>query len=209
MPASRETPASAVGDLAALGQLWEAHRARLLAMLDRRIDPGLRRRVGAEAVLQSTFLDAARKWDAYRRSSPMQPYAWLYRLALDRLIEEYRTHARGNRDLSRDLPLDGDGSALLGGQLRAAGTGPQTAAQKAEQADRVRHVLGLLPAADRELLVMRYFDQLTTQEMCDILNARPDSPPVAEGALNVRLFRALKKLQKLWLTLYGGQESTP
>lgn len=205
-PVREPTPAS-VADLAALGRLWEEHRGRLAAMLERRIDPGLRQRVGADEILQSTFLDASRGWAAYQRGSPMQPYAWLYRLALDRLIEEYRRHARPSNGLGRDLPLGDDCSALLGGRFLDTGTGPLTAAQRAELADRVRHVLGLLPAADRDVLAMRYFDQLSTQEVCDVLNARDAAaPPLTENALNVRLFRALKKLQKLWRQLYGDPE---
>lgn len=210
MPPSRELPQSTVAELAALGQLWEKHRARLLAMLERRIDPGLRQRVGAEEVLQSTFLDAAREWAGYQNGSAMKPYAWLYRLALDRLIEEYRKHARESNGLGRDMPLGDDCSALIGGQFLDAGTGPLTAAQRAELADRVRHVLSLLPDADRDTLAMRYFDQLSTCEICDVLNARGNpAVPITENALDVRLFRALKKLQKLWQQLYGDPESAP
>ena len=71
MPQAPEPGPSAVADLAALGRLWDEHRRRLLAMLERRMDPVLRRRVGAEEVLQNAFLDASRGWAAYRRGSPM------------------------------------------------------------------------------------------------------------------------------------------
>jgi RNA polymerase sigma-70 factor (ECF subfamily) len=211
MPPAREpAPSSTVADLAALGRLWDEHRERLLAMLERRIDPVLRQRIGADEILQSTFLDASRDWAAYQRGSPMKPYAWLYRLALDRLIAEYRKHARPTHGLGREMSLGDDYSALLGAQFLDAKTGPSTAAQRAELADRVRHVLGHLSDADRDILAMRYFDQLSTQEICDVLNARGGAvPPLTENALNVRLFRALKKLQKLWHQLYGDPESAP
>src|SRR5437868_2446191 len=114
---SREPAPSTVADLAALGRLWEEHRERLLAMLERRIDSTLRQRIGADEILQSTFLDASRAWAAYQRGSPMRPYAWLYRLALDRLIEEYRRHARPSNGLGRDIPLGDDYSAFLGGEF--------------------------------------------------------------------------------------------
>jgi RNA polymerase sigma factor (sigma-70 family) len=210
MPPAREPPPSTIADLAALGRLWDEHRGRLLAMLERRIDPVLRQRIGAEEILQSTFLDAAREWQAYQRGSPMEPYPWLYRLALDRLIEEYRKHARPSNGLGRDLPLGDDCSALIGGQFLDAGTGPLTAAQRAELADRIRNLLSLLPPKDRDMLAMRYFDQLSTREICEVLNAQAeDAGPPTENALNVRLFRALKKLQQLWQQLYGEPESAP
>ena len=209
MPESRGSVPSAVADLAALGRLWAEHCDRLLAMLERRIDVRLRQRIDAEEVLNDAFLDASRDWAAYQRGSPMQPYAWLYQLAYDRLIEVYRRNVTGGRDLRRDLPVAGDWSAVLGGQVQDSGTGPQTAAQRAELAERMQQMLSLLPDSDHDLLAMRYFDQLSTREIRDVLNARhPDAPQVNENALDVRLFRALKKLHKLWQSTFGEPEST-
>jgi RNA polymerase sigma-70 factor (subfamily 1) len=197
-----ELAPTSVADLGELGRLWDEHRGRLLAMLERRLDPALRQRVGAEEILQSAFLDAAREWAVYQRGSPMKPYAWLYRLALDRLIEEYRRHARPGRDLKRDLPWPDDSSAVLGTQLADGGTGPLTAARRAELVDRVNRVIALLPGGDRDLLLMRYFDQLSAREIGDVCS-------LTENAVNVRIFRALKKLQQFWSRLYGEPEGVP
>ena len=131
-----------------------------------------------------------------------KPYAWLYRLALDRLIEEYRRHRRAGRDLKCELPWPDDCSAVLGGQLNDGGTGPLTAAQRAELVDRVNKVLALLPEGDRDLLLMRYFDQLSAREVGDVYS-------LTENAVNVRVFRALKKLQQLWSQLFSDPESAP
>jgi RNA polymerase sigma-70 factor, ECF subfamily len=205
----RDPVPSTVADLAALGQLWEQHRGRLLAMLERRIDSRLRQRLDPEEVLNEAFLDASREWPDYQRGSPMQPYAWLYQITFDRLIEVYRRHATAGRDLRRDIPWPDDCSAVLGGQLMDAGTGPLTAAQRLEMIERVQSVLELSPETDRDILAMRYFDQLSTREICDVLNARqPNSAPTSEDTLNVRMFRALKKLQKLWQQTYGEPESS-
>jgi RNA polymerase sigma-70 factor (subfamily 1) len=208
MPPTRDSAPSSVADLAALGKLWEQHRDRLLAMVERRIDPHLRQRVGPDAILQDAFLDASRRWPAYQAGSPMHPFAWLYQITYDRLIETHRRHAAPGRDARREQRWPDDCSAVLGGQLIDAGTGPLTAAQRAELAEHVHRVLHLLPDADRDLLTMRYFDQLSTREICDVLNARqPGTTPLTENVVNVRLFRALKKLQKLWHQLFGEPES--
>jgi RNA polymerase sigma-70 factor, ECF subfamily len=208
MPSAHDPlPSNVVAELAALGQLWEQHRNRLLAMLERRIDVRLRQRVDAEEVLNEAFLDAAREWPIYQQGSPMQPYAWLYQITYDRLIEVYRRHVTAGRDVRRDLAVAGDWSAVFGGQMQDAGTGPQTAAQRAEVAERVQQMLSLLPDFDKDLLAMRYFDQLSSRDMCDILNARQPDKPVSENTLNVRLFRALKKMHGLWQTTFGESES--
>ena len=69
-----------VTDLALLGQLFEEHRGRLLAMLGRRIDPSLAARVAPEEVLGEAFLDAARRWRWFRGQTAVSGYAWLYRV---------------------------------------------------------------------------------------------------------------------------------
>ena len=140
----------------------------------------------------------------------MQPYAWLYRITLDRYIEIYRRNVADGRDLRRDVPWPDDCSAVLGAHLMDAGTGPLTAAQRAELATRLHEMLSLLPDSDRDILTMRYFDQLSTREICEVLNShQPDAIPLSEDTLNVRMFRALKKLQKLWQQTFGESSKRP
>src|SRR5207245_2824971 len=89
--------AMSLSGLAAFSKLYEEHRPRLLAMLQRRIDPALATRLDADDVLQETFLLARRRWARPARGA-MSPYAWLYRLALDCLIEARRREGREVRD---------------------------------------------------------------------------------------------------------------
>ena len=48
MTTGPDSASSTVGELAALGKVWDEHRDRLLAMIERRIDSRLRQRVGAD-----------------------------------------------------------------------------------------------------------------------------------------------------------------
>src|SRR5207249_3267189 len=95
---------SSVAGMAALGPLFGAHRPRLLAMLERRIDPRLKVRLDAQEVLSEAFLLAGRKWADFKTQARISPYAWLYRLALDCLFEAWRREARACRDLRKELP---------------------------------------------------------------------------------------------------------
>src|SRR5688572_983026 len=106
---------SSVAELAALGKLFEEHRPKLLAMLDRRIDPALRKRLGSEEVLHDAFLAAQGKWSRFRAGThSMTPYAWLYRIILDTLIETWRKHTRDRRDPAREMPWPEQSSIQLG-----------------------------------------------------------------------------------------------
>ena len=53
-----------VADLAGVGNLLEQHRARLLQMVRRRIDPALAVRIDPEEILHEAFIVACRRWRA-------------------------------------------------------------------------------------------------------------------------------------------------
>src|SRR5438105_4839442 len=113
---------SSVADMAALGQLLQEHRPKLLAMVRRRLDPALAARIDPEGILSDAFLEARRKWPAFKEQSARTPYSWLYRIVLDCLIERWRRESRGLRDYRRTMPLPEGTSVQLGLGLVSPGT---------------------------------------------------------------------------------------
>lgn len=180
-----------VSDLAALGRLLEEHRSRLLNMLRRRIDPALGVRIDAEEILSEAFLQASQKWPDYCRDRKMTSYAWLYRIALDCLIETWRHQTRSPRDLRRDMPWPEQSSIQLGLGLVQRGTSPSEAVQRSELCERVRTIMGCLSHQDQEILWMRHSDQLTFADAAVILG-------ITENAATVRYARALRRLKEKW-----------
>ena len=181
-----------VSELASVGRLFEQHRDRLLAMVRRRIDPTLAVRIDPEEVLNDAFLQACRKWGRFRQQTKMTPYAWLYRVVVDCLIEKWRREARAKRDLRREIPWPEQSSIQLGLQLVTSGTSPSEAAQRKELRQRVREALKCLSDQDQEILWMRHFDQLSFREAAMVLN-------ISENAATVRYARALQRLRDLWM----------
>jgi RNA polymerase sigma-70 factor (ECF subfamily) len=186
---------SSVADLAALGKLLEEHRGRLLAMIERRLDPALRARVSPEDIFQEASLVAQRHYARFKADGQMTPYAWLYRLALDALLEAWRRHSRSPRDVVRDVPLPEQSSIQLGLGLVHTGTSPSSAVAREELRQRVRQVVELLKEKDRQLLSMRHQDGLAHQEIAQVLG-------VSENAAMVRYTRALKRFKDLWQHLH-------
>src|SRR3954447_4148473 len=76
-----------VADRAVVGKMIEDHREKLLRMLQWRIGTAP---ISAEAILQDSFVRALERYDRVKDRLQTTPYAWLYRLALDCLIEEWR-----------------------------------------------------------------------------------------------------------------------
>lgn len=187
---------SSVMDMAALGQLWEKHAPDLLAMLRRRIDPALASRIDPEDVLSETFLLARHKWNDFKAGSKMTPYAWLYGIARDCLIEAWRKQTRQKCDVHRDMPMPEHSSIQLGLGIVSPGTSPSDKVAHEELVQRVREVMEQLSDNDREILAMRHFDNLTFAEAATLLS-------ITENAASVRYVRALKRLRKLWQGVHG------
>jgi RNA polymerase sigma-70 factor (ECF subfamily) len=186
---------SSVADLATLGKLLEEHRPRLVAMIERRLDPALRARVSPDDVFQEAALLAQRHYAHFQADGRMTPYAWLYRLALDALLEAWRRHNRSPRAVGRDLPLPEQSSVQLGLGLVHTGTSPSSAAARDEVRQRVRQVVELLKEKDRQILWMRYQDGLSHQEVALVLG-------ITDIAAMVRYARALKRFKDLWQRLH-------
>jgi RNA polymerase sigma-70 factor (ECF subfamily) len=194
---------SSISEMAALGKLLQEHGPRLLNMIRRRIDPALSTRLDPEDILNQAFLDARRKWGAFKKQSALTPHAWLYRIVLDRLIEVWRHQTRARRDPDREMPWPERSSVQLGLGLVSPGTSPSDAAARAELQQHMRQILELLGARDQEILWMRHYDQLSFKEAAMVLG-------LTENAATLRYVRALKRLKKLWQDVHGeGSKHDP
>jgi RNA polymerase sigma-70 factor (ECF subfamily) len=195
MPRADSSLAPSLAELAALGKLWKEHAPKLLAMVRRRIDPALGARLDAEGILSEAFLRARNRWKAFTEQAVMTPYAWLYRIALDCLIEAYRRET-GPRHGGRNLmPLPDGTSVQLGLGLMHTGTSPSNAAAREELRRQMKQVLDQLKEEDREILWMRHADELSYKEAAAILG-------ISENAATQRYRRALARLSDLWLQLH-------
>lgn len=190
---------SSLGDIAALGKLLDEHRERLVAMVRRRMDPQLARRLDPEEIVSEAYFAAQRRHPELRKDPTRSPYAWLYRLVLDGLVEAYRRETRGKRDLHKELPLGDASSAAVAASLILSGTSPSQAAMRRETADRMQKAFELLSNRDRDILSMRHYDQLSHFDAAEVLG-------ISESAATLRYLRALERLRKLWEQLYGDRE---
>ena len=130
--------------------------------------------------------------ERYRTDPTISPYAWLYRIVLDTLIEAWRRESRSVRDHRRDLPWPAESSVQLALHLVDPATGPSTALARDELLERVKRTVEDLGENDHEILWMRHYDQLSFKEAAAVLG-------ISENAATVRYARALKRLRDKWL----------
>ncbi len=186
---------AAAGEEAAREQLLTRHRDRLRHVVAIRLDRRLAARVDPSDVIQEAMVDAAHKLPDYLERRPLPFYPWLRQLALERLIVMHRRHIQAEkrsvrREEAQPLPLSDESTIQLADRLLAGGSTPIGKLLRDEVQRRVQEVLALLDPRDREVLVLRHLEQLSTRETAAIMN-------LSEGAVKTRHLRALRRFRDL------------
>jgi RNA polymerase sigma-70 factor (ECF subfamily) len=189
------------GDDQARQQLLTRHRRRLHRMVAAHMDRRLAARVDPSDVVQEALADAARKLDVYLQKRPLPFYPWLRRLAWERLVKLHHRHLRTHRrSVEREEPgvlaLPDESAVELANCLMDVRSGPAERLLREELRSRVRAALDRLPANDREVLVLRYLEQLRNDDIAAILG-------ITVGAVKVRHVRALGRLRDLLHQEFG------
>jgi RNA polymerase sigma-70 factor (ECF subfamily) len=182
-------------DAGAAERLWQTYREPLRRMIDLRLDHALGRRVDASDVVQDVLIEASRRLGDYLRNPALPFDLWLRQLARDRMIDEHRRHrVAARRSLDRERPLAPafpDRSSLdLAAQLCDPELTPAAAALRGELQRRFQAALGLLDDDDREIILLRHFEQLSNGEVARALG-------LSEAAAGMRHLRALRRLRPL------------
>lgn len=181
------------GDGAAADELLAICRGPLHRAVDLRLDPKLAAREDASDVVQKVLIDAHRRFQDYLRDPRMPFTLWLRHIAQDRIIDTHRRHqAAGRRSIDReqhDAPLANDASSIqLVAQLVDPERTPASAAMQLELQRKLSQVLDELDATDREIILMRYYEQMSNQDIAAALE-------LTEAAASMRHLRALRRLK--------------
>lgn len=123
-------------------------------------------------LVQDVFATAIVALPRFRGESSIE--TWLTRIAINRC----RRHIRRRRLFGR----------FLAGKARPASDTPADVLDRSETDVAVRNAVAALPARYREVIVLRYLEERSTQQTADILNERPNT-------IDVRLHRARRLLE--------------
>jgi RNA polymerase sigma-70 factor (ECF subfamily) len=183
------------GQSAAVNDLLDRHREGLRNMIRARMDQKLARRVDASDVVQDVMLEASQRLDDYIRDPKMPFGLWLRQMAQDRIIDLHRRHrVARRRSIDREqqqsaLPQDQSSLDLMA-QLRDPELTPAAATLRKELHERFVEAIDRLEDEDREILLMRHFEQLSNGEAAELLG-------VSQPAAGMRHLRALRRLREV------------
>jgi RNA polymerase sigma-70 factor (ECF subfamily) len=193
------------GGVEAWSVLLTRYKARLRRIVSLRLDPRLKRRLDPSDVLQEVFLVASQNLANYLRQPPVPFYDWLRGIANHKLLELHRHHlGTPMRDARREVspfcgPFSDASSAALASRLLGNLTPPCEASIRAEDKVRLQEALNTLDPDDREILVLRHFEQLSSAEAADVLGIR-------ERAASKRHLRALRRLRATLTGISDGRQ---
>lgn len=144
----------------------------------------------ARDVTQEVFLHVYDALSSFRGGSAFS--TWLYRVAVNTAI----THVRKERRHAQ-VPLDS--LRELRADLEAE---PEYQADRAETREKVQHMLAQLPEQHRAVLVLRYFQDLSLEEIAQAMNC-------SVAAAKVRLHRARNTFRRLFTGQLPPEEQQP
>jgi RNA polymerase sigma-70 factor (ECF subfamily) len=164
------------GSPTALGDALETCRAYLLLIANQEQDPELRTKGSASDLVQETFLEAHRDFSRFGGQTPEELRAWLRQLLPHNLADFTRRYRGTAKRAGRELPLDG-GSASGGAGLGLAGADPSPSAEAVahEQAEALRQALQRLPEDYRQVILFRYQEQRSFEEIGQLLQRTPNA----------------------------------
>ncbi|HVA72523.1 MAG TPA: sigma-70 family RNA polymerase sigma factor [Candidatus Limnocylindrales bacterium] len=166
------------GDLDALAEMVTRYQNRLYRYLLRMV----RQPAEAEDLFQQTWLRVAtqiRRFDPHRNFE-----AWLFTLARNLAID----HLRRVRPESLDERGENDYSATPA-SLRASGPAALDVVIARERAQQIAEAMDVLPVMYREVLALRFEEEMKIEEIAEVLNA-----PLS--TVKSRLRRGLENLRE-------------
>lgn len=141
----------------------------------------------ARDVTQDVFVQVYRRLPGFRRGSRFA--TWLYRIAVNRAVDAARS-ARGRRwlpllDTAYSIPDPADS--------------PEQAAGKGAERDMVQSALMSVPLQHRDVLVLRYYQDLSIEEIAETLGC-------SVSAAKVRLHRARRHFKEKYVAALGSDQ---
>jgi len=166
------------GDVAAFEPLVEKYRERVWRLAYNY----LRDREEAWDVAQDAFIRAWQALPSFRGQSAF--YTWLFRIVINVATDRARQRAARGRAFGTDAVPEEEWDRVL----VEHGGGPDAAASRAEQRERIRRGLDALPEHHRAIIMLSDLEGLSYREIAEVLD-------IPMGTVMSRLHNARKRLR--------------
>lgn len=179
-----------------LANAFAEHRARLMSLVGKRLNPILLKRLSCEDVLHEAYLAAAKRLEFFAQNEDVPIYFKLRTILFQTLADIERRHLQAaGRDAYKEIEVRDDTSSECApgeinlGRLVADVTSPASRVDRDERHALLRNAIAELPENDRAIIVLRHFDGMGNSECAAALGIEPK-------AASIRYVRALERLKQ-------------
>lgn len=178
----------------AVAELFGRNREKLQRMIAFRLDSRIVGKVDGDDILQDAYLETVRRIQDYLDRPSVPFFVWLRQITTQVLIDTHRRYLDAQmRDVKREVALDhgetsDTSSSGLIAQLADSLTTPSQCAVRKETICELRRALDRLEEIDREVLVLRHLEELSNNEVAQVLG-------IDKFAASKRYLRALERLR--------------
>lgn len=186
------------GDASAWEELCQAHYPAVGRFVHQ-LSPDLARE-DVEEICQEVFVAVVRRLDSFRGTSAIQ--TWLFRVAVNKARDFLDRRSAAKRGAGRvPVALDhpGEGSRI---EPASPAPGPDVVLMAVERARLVREALDQVGDPCRELVELRYFGDLSYEELAAALDMNPKT-------VSSRLSKCLDRLEEITRRLLSREENPP
>jgi RNA polymerase sigma-70 factor (ECF subfamily) len=143
----------------------------------------------AEDLMIETFEKAFRKIKTYNSSYAFS--TWLFRIATNHGIDFMRSSRKQPQNIYLESKLDFEHSASKISEISEDDLNPEEEIINAQNKIALKNIIKKLPADYRNILIMRYFEEMSYNEISDKLEL-----PI--GTVKARLFRSRELLLSIF-----------
>jgi RNA polymerase sigma-70 factor (ECF subfamily) len=156
------------------------------------MDRAMRARVDASDVVQEAQAEVLRRIGDYLEREPMPFHLWLRRLGYENLLRIRRQHVEaGCRTVNREMALPEASSVVLARNLLGSDGTPSQHVARNELLARLNQAMADLAEEDREVLLLRNYEGLSSQEVGQLLGIEAATARKRHGRALIRLREAL------------------
>jgi len=182
------------GDENKIAEVFSQYEEKLQRMVRFRLDRRLYGRVDTADVMQDVWMEASRRIEDYTSNPAVPFFIWVRQIAWQLIIDLHRRHLGAQkRNVSQEVSLSKSGvgtSISIAAQLVGDLTSPSQAAIREEKLVELREALESMDKIDREVLALRHFEELSNNEVAEVLGLQ-------KTAASNRYVRALKRLKSI------------
>ena len=176
---------------------FESFRPKLTALAAKHLNPVLTRRLSPEDVVQEAFAAALMREGFFTNEPEVPVYFKLRTILFQTMVDLERRHlAARKRDAYKDVdvpgraPDDTSAGGLDWDMFAGTVTAPTSVLAREDRHALLRQAIGELSENDRQIIILRHFDDMDNAECARVLGIEPK-------AASIRYVRALERLQKM------------